>query len=93
MSLLQKLNAGVCHNAIEPKIERALKAIARQFPIGVYERVAEELSCFPLRIGEVEREREHGPIIIGGKFGERYPTAGSRLANQETLIPVARAVA
>jgi hypothetical protein len=93
VSLLHKLNAGVCHNAIDPKIKSALKAIARQLPIGGYERASEELCCVPLRVGEVQRQGKHGAIIMRCKFGKRFPTAGSRLANQETLVPAVRAVA
>ena len=92
MFLAQVIQAEIGDDAIDPGVERALEAEARQIDVGAKKGFLIDVLTIFLRAGEMDRQAQHGAIILPHQFFEGGGVALLGFADQRGVIhPVDRA--
>ena len=80
-------------DAVNPGIKRAFEAEARQIDIGAQKRFLINVLTIFLRSGEMDRQAQHGAIILPHQFFEGCSISLLCFANQRRVIDPRRGTA
>ena len=73
--LAQVIKAKISHNAVDPRVERTFEAETSQVDVGAEECLLVHVLAILLRTGEMNRETQHGTIVLPDQFLERFIVA------------------
>jgi hypothetical protein len=79
------------HDAVDPGIERTLKPEAADVDVGAQEGLLVNILAVFLRPGEMNRQSEHGSIVLANQFFERSGIAQLSPADKQRIINAGRA--
>src|SRR3981081_826607 len=82
LSFPQMIQAKISHDAVNPGVKGAFKAKIADALVGLQEGSLLSFPGFMIRAGEVNREPEHGLVVVPHQFLEGSAIAALRFADQ-----------
>src|SRR5258708_7264780 len=83
------VEAKIGHNAVNPRIERALETKASDVLVGLEEGVLVNVLGVVLGAGEMERQPQNGLIVVTHQFLEGGAVPALRLADEDRIVDAA----
>src|SRR4051812_49330552 len=80
------VEAKISDDAVDPGVERALKAKAAQVLVGLQKGVLVNVLCVGFGTGEAEREPQNTLVVVADEFFERGAIATLRLSDQSVVV-------
>src|SRR6266851_419492 len=82
----QMIQAYVCDNPVQPRVETALEAEAMQVAIDLQECLLVNVARVLRTLHQIQRQPQHVAVIPAHQFLERSPVSGLRFRDYAALI-------